>query len=241
MSAYQDVFKRYENKYLIDRSQFDQLKRLIEPYMEADAYGTHAIGNLYYDTDSFELIRHSIEKPVYKEKLRLRCYGIPKAGDLVFVEIKKKYKGVVYKRRTQMALAEACDYLNHRRYQGVPNQILNEIDWFMNLHQLSPKVFIGYDRTAYFGREDPALRITFDQNVRFRENELDLSQGSFGKPLIDSHQMIMEIKIPGVLPLWLSQMLTQLAIYPNSFSKYGNCYKNYLMEPVTLEGGKQYA
>lgn len=241
MTAYQDVFKRYENKYLISPQQFDQIKRLIEPYMEADTYGTHTIGNLYYDTENFELIRHSIDKPVYKEKLRLRCYGIPKSGDLVFVEIKKKYKGIVYKRRVQMALLEATDYLNHQHCRGMSNQILKEIDWFMTLYHLSPKVFIGYERTAYFGREDQALRITFDQNIRFREAELDLSKGSYGSPLIENDLLIMEIKIPDVLPLWLSQMLTQLAIYPSSFSKYGSCYKNYLLAALTLKGGELYA
>lgn len=241
MTVYQDVFKRYEKKYLINSQQLNQLKLLLAPYMKEDSYGTHTIGNLYYDTDSYELIRTSIDQPVYKEKLRLRCYGIPKADGQVFIEIKKKFKGVVYKRRIQMALFEANQCLSTGQYSGPPSQILQEIQWFNQRYRLAPKVYIAYERTAYFGLEDNQLRITFDQNVRFREQALDLSLGTFGRPLMAPDQVLMEIKIPGVMPLWLSQLLTRLEIFPSSFSKYGNCYKHYLMHNTYPKGGIQYA
>lgn len=241
MSAYQDSFKRYEKKYLLDKKQLNQFKLLTSLYMQEDDFGTHTINNIYYDTEDYTLIRNSIEKPIYKEKLRVRSYGIPKADDLVFIEIKKKYKGVVYKRRVQMSLNESEHYLQETLPPSEDGQILHEIDWFMNHYHPSPKVFIGYERTAYFAKDDPNLRITFDQNIRYRESDLDLSKGSYGFPLMRPEQTLMEIKIPGVMPLWLSQMLTRLEIFPTSFSKYGNCYKSYLKNHVHLEGGTRYA
>ncbi len=241
MSAYQNVFKRYEKKYMLSKQQLNQLKLLMSPYMQADDFGTHTISNIYYDTPDYALVRHSIDKPLYKEKLRVRSYGIPKAGDPVFIEIKKKYKGVVYKRRTQMSLYESNQYLQENLPPCKDGQILHEIDWFMNLYHPSPKVFIGYERTAYFAKEDSELRITFDQNIRFRTSELDLSKGSYGIPLISAEETLMEIKIPGVMPIWLSQMLTRLEIFPTSFSKYGNCYKSYLKDSTCPKGGSLYA
>lgn len=241
MSNYQDVFKRYEKKYLLNASQLSQFKLLTALYLEEDHYGTHTIANIYYDTDNYELIRTSIDSPIYKEKLRVRSYGIPKTDDMVFVEIKKKYKGVVYKRRVQMTLEEVNQYFQQGTLPVHTNQILSELTWFKERYAPSPKAFIAYERTAYFGKENEALRITFDQNIRFRETELDLSKGHYGKPILEAGQTLMEIKIPGVMPLWLSQILARLEIYPSSFSKYGNCYKQYLIDNVYPKGGRYYA
>lgn len=241
MSTYQNCFKRYEKKYLLNKTQLNQFKLLTALYLQADDFGTHTINNIYYDTDDYALIRNSIEKPIYKEKLRVRSYGIPQNDEPVFVELKKKYKGVVYKRRVQMGLTESNQYLQDHLPPCNDGQILHEIDWFMNYYHPSPKVFIGYERTAYFAKEDPNLRITFDQNIRYRETDLDLSKGSYGFPLMRPEQTLMEIKIPGVMPIWLSLILTRLEIFPTSFSKYGNCYKDHLKDHVHLQGGTQYA
>lgn len=241
MIAYQSDFKRYEKKYLLSSQQYGQLKWLMSSQMEPDRFGTHTISNIYYDTDNYALIRASIEKPVYKEKLRVRSYGIPKKEDPVFVEIKKKFKGVVYKRRVQMPQGEAAEFL-YRGATGLEtSQIVKEIQWFQIRYHPEPKVMIAYERTAYFGKENSEIRITFDQNIRFRDYELDLCKGHYGQPLIESGQVLMEIKIPGVMPLWLSQILAQLAIYPTSFSKYGNCYKNHLNNIICSKGEKNYA
>lgn len=248
MSSYQEVFKRYEKKYLLNQKQYDALKEALSLYMNEDSYGKHSINNIYYDTENFELIRASIDKPVYKEKLRLRSYGVPNANSEVFVEIKKKYKGVVYKRRTQLPLHEATAFIESANPEVIKGdispasaQILQEVQYFLNRYKLTPKVFIAYDRLALFGKEDSNLRITFDSDIRFRETELDLSLGTHGKPLLGPNEYLMEIKIPGVMPLWLSQTLTQLSIYPTSFSKYGNCYKQYLFYNTYTLGGQLYA
>ncbi|MDD2956294.1 MAG: polyphosphate polymerase domain-containing protein [Oscillospiraceae bacterium] len=230
--ADQTVFRRYEKKYLMTAGQYLPLRQALEAYMSPDRYGRHTICNLYYDTVDFQLIRLSIEKPVYKEKLRLRSYGVPDEDSKVFAEIKKKFKGVVYKRREALPLCEARGFLEN----GVPparqNQIVREIDWFLNRWQPIPQVFLAYDRIALFGREEPELRVTFDQNIRWRTTALDLAAGDWGAPLLPPGQILMEVKIPGAMPVWMAQLFGRLQIYPTSFSKYGTCYKNHLVRPA---------
>ena len=237
MAQYQYSFKRYEKKYMLDEQQYATLCLLLNGSMTADQYGLHTICNIYYDTSSYELIRTSIEKPLYKEKLRLRSYGVPKNGDMVFVEIKKKFEGIVYKRRIQLALDDARSYLASGNNPKESCQIMHEIDWFLKMYSPAPKIFIAYDRLALFGNDDENLRITFDCNIRFRESSLDLSKGSFGTPLLESGKIIMEIKIPGTMPLWLSRILSSLEIFPHSFSKYGTCYKNHIFSETLKKGG----
>lgn len=220
----QTVFKRTEKKYIITLNQRKQLLELISSQICSDKFGESTVCSLYFDTDDFRLIRNSIDKPVYKEKLRLRSYSTPKAGSNVFLELKKKYKGVVYKRRETLKYSDAMNYLNTRS-KPIDTQIMKEIDWTMNYYNgLKPKMFIAYDRTAFYSKEDSNLRITFDKNVRFRNYDLELGKGSYGDLILDSGLCIMEIKILNSMPLWLSNALTQLKIYPSSFSKYGTAY-----------------
>ena len=229
--ATQEIFKRYEMKYLLTETQHKLLLESLQPFVKKDDFDKYTICNIYFDTDNFRLIRDSIEKPIYKEKFRLRSYGVPKDQDLVFLELKKKYKGVVYKRRATMDHQNAMAYLGPRKKQEHPSQIMKEIDWFMNSNQPVPKVFIAYERCAYSGMEDSNLRITFDQNIRWRDYDLDLTLGDYGTPLLEKNLYLMEIKIPGTMPLWLAHILTDLDIHSSSFSKYGTCYtKNSVVE-----------
>lgn len=223
------IFERVEKKYLLNRNQYHLLLKAVEPYMSVDGYGKHTIGNIYYDTDAYELISRSIDKPKYKEKFRVRSYGVPKANDKVFLEIKKKYKGVVYKRRVSMTLKEAEDYLERGVRPKKEGQILKEIDYLMSFYDLSPKVYLAYDRIAYFGKENPDVRITFDHNIRSRDYDVRLEEGDYGAQFLDDYQYLMEIKVPGAMPLWLSKILSDLEIYPTSFSKYGNVYKQLIL------------
>lgn len=220
------VFQRIEKKYLLKEEQYEKLIQRIEPYMSMDNYGKHTICNIYYDTDSFELIRESIEKPEYKEKLRLRSYGTPKMTDKVYLEIKKKYDGIVYKRRISLTLEEAVNYLEYGIRPLRDCQILREIDYFIQFYRPSTKVFLAYDRVAYFGKEDPEVRLTFDTNIRSRQEDLDLTHGDYGTYLLEKGYHLMEIKVPLAMPMWLSRALSELEIYPVSFSKYGNVYRN---------------
>lgn len=253
MNSVQTVFQRTEKKYLITEAQFRNIIGTVEAHTNPDKHKEYTICSLYYDTPQDLLIRRSIDKPVYKEKLRLRCYGVPDENSPAFAEIKKKYKKVVYKRRAEMSFADAWNLLNgmpsramqiQKKYDD-QKQILNEISWFMKSYSdLAPAMLISYDRTAYFAKDNPKLRITFDKNVLWRDTKLSPAEGIWGNDLLRNLDLpdvpkhfrcsddlrIMEIKIPGAMPVWLAELLAQNEIYPTSFSKYGNAYKQKLLK-----------
>lgn len=225
VEAYQEVFKRYEKKYVIDESTYEKLITRLAKHFISDKYGKSKVCNIYYDTPDHLLIRNSIEKPVYKEKLRVRSYGVPDDDSMVFVELKKKYKGVVYKRRVEMTLSQSRDFIAGKSSPGENPQIENELKYFLDFYKgIAPAMYLSYDRIALCGIENPALRITFDSNIIYREEELELDKGIQGKELLPDGTKIMEIKIPGAMPVWLSKILDALKIYPSSFSKYGTAY-----------------
>ena len=224
------TFKRYEKKYLLSARKFELLWERLREHLVPDLFHRSTVCSIYYDSDDFSLIRHSLEKPVYKEKLRLRSYNVPGPDGEVFVELKKKYKGVVYKRRVRMSAVEAERYLAGQSRPTEDGQILREIDFFLQTHEVSPKAFIACEREAWVDREEPELRITFDRNLRWRDTDLHLTAGSDGESLLPDGEVLMEIKIPGAAPLWLAHLLSELEIFPTSFSKYGTCYRQDLLE-----------
>lgn len=224
-----NVFQRIEKKYHLSGEKYWALIQALKPYMQMDEYARHTICNIYYDTPNYDLIRHSIEKPSYKEKLRLRSYGVPGPQDTVYIEIKKKWQRTVYKRRTAMALNQAEAWLNHGLRPNLDSQILREIDYFLNFYRPVPALFLAYDRIACYGIQNHELRMTFDANIRSRETNLSLAAGDSGAALLASDEILMEIKLPDAMPLWLSGILSEHEIYPTSFSKYGNIYKRKLI------------
>ncbi len=223
-----ETFKRMEKKYVLNPNQFEMLFSKIRNHLKEDKYFESNISNLYFDTDDFSLINKSIEKPIYKEKIRLRSYYLPHEEDKVFFEIKKKYKGISNKRRICITLKEFNDYY----YKGiVPNcnkQILNELNYIIKNYNLKPKVMLAYDRLSYYDKDNKNLRITFDKNLRYRTNDLNLTLGSSGHKYFNNDECIMELKTLDTFPIWLTSILSELKIYPISFSKYGNIYKNYI-------------
>ncbi len=226
----QEVFKRTEKKYLLTRRQMEVLQAAMADRMEPDVYGKYSIYNIYFDTPDFSLIRTSIEKPVYKEKIRLRSYCAPHADDSVFLELKKKSEGVVGKRRVTLTLKEAERYLLWRIYpERADCQILHEIDFALARYQVVPAAYIAYDREALSGIEDSQLRITFDENITCRKTDLKLEQGRYGISLLEEELILMEIKIPGAMPVWLAELLSEMEIFPVSYSKYGTYYKQYIL------------
>lgn len=225
----QNIFKRYEMKYLISRSQQKYIKRQMEQYMCADRYGGSTVCNIYFDTPSYLLIRRSLDGPVYKEKLRLRSYGVATPGSKTFLELKKKYQKVVHKRRVAMPEKEAMCYLCNG-VRTVDSQIIHEIDYFMRFYDgLQPKVFLSYRREAFFGAEDADFRVTFDENILWRDDDLSLCSGIYGLPLLDSGQVLMEVKATNSIPLWMTALLSENQIHKTSFSKYGNAYRAILL------------
>ncbi len=226
----QTCFRRYEKKYFLTIEQYIAFRQMAAPMLRADDYGRYTLGNIYYDTDDYRLIRASLEKPVYKEKLRVRSYGVPGPEDNVFAEIKKKYDGVVYKRRITLPECDCAGFLGGigRREDG--GQISREIEYFQSFYHTVPKVYIAYDREAFQGIDNPDLRVTFDTGLRYRLDRLSLSEGDDGLPIIDTDMILMEIKIPGACPLWLCDILSSLGIRSVSFSKYGTCYTNHILK-----------
>ena len=231
--AIQSCFARRETKYFLTRKQYDGMLAGMAAHTAPDVYPRYTINNIYFDTDNYRLIRDSLEKPVYKEKLRLRSYGQVGDGQTVFLEMKKKLDGMVYKRRIVLPIEEAEAYLARGERPTDDSQILREIDWLRRCYDLKPAAFIGYEREAYAGVEDEELRITFDTNLRWRSTDLDLRSKDRGEVLGPPDAILMEVKFPGVCPFWLSRLMSELGVKRTSFSKYGTCYVDHLMTPPT--------
>ncbi len=224
--AFQTVFKRYELKYLLTPGQKEILLAAMEPYMKPDQYGRTTIRNLYYDTDSWLLIRRSIDKPIYKEKLRIRSYSRADSVSTVFVELKKKYQSVVYKRRISLPNREAMAWLSGERHCEKHTQIAREIDYFLSYYQtLRPTVFLSYERQAYYATDGSDFRVTFDDRILCRRDDLSLESEVYGTQLLPERKILMEIKCAGGIPLWMTQVLSKERIYKTSFSKYGTAYQ----------------
>ncbi|MEE0955886.1 MAG: polyphosphate polymerase domain-containing protein [Eubacterium sp.] len=271
MDQFTQIFQRVEKKYLLTEYQYFALRRFLQGFARVDRYGETGILNIYYDTPDFRLIRESIDGPAYKEKLRLRSYGVPTDDSDAFIEIKKKYKGIVYKRRIDMPYRQAADYLDRTGTQnataqvgsspadgaagekisaaaagipsvaaenaaGIPSetaesaaektstdiQIRREIEWFFQIYpELGPRMAISYDRIAMEGITDPDFRVTFDRNIRWRTEDLDLEAGNGGREILNPGTYLMELKIRGAADPALAYEMSRLGIFPIGFSKYG--------------------
>ena len=220
-----NIFRRVEKKYLLTKEEKDNLFNLIWPYIEEDKYFKSIISNIYFDTVDNDIIINSIDKPIFKEKLRLRSYTVPVDMDsVVFLEIKRKFKGVVGKRRVSLKLKDFYDFYDNRDYEK--SQIFEEIRYAFDYYGLVPKIFVGYDRVSYKGKDDEGLRITFDSNLRSRFDNLRLEYEDTGDNYFDCDMYIMEIKTLGAMPFWLVDSLSKLKIYPISFSKVGRIYSS---------------
>lgn len=236
----QMIFKRYELKYILTAAQKQAVLEAMVPHMQLDRYGRDTIRNIYFDTENYRLIRRSMEKPVYKEKLRLRSYRQVAAEGDVYVELKKKYDGVVYKRRLVMPQKQAIDCIAAGVAIPVDSQISREIDYFVRYYQgLRPKVFLSYEREAYYALDGSDFRVTFDENILYRQEKLSLSEGIYGSSLLAEGLTLMEIKTPGAIPLWMTKCLTGAGIYKTSFSKYGAAYTD--MMHKSAKGEEKYA
>ena len=228
--ALKTIFKRYEIKFILTIEQKERLLRAIEPYMSLDQYGRSLIGSVYFDTPNYRLIRRSIEKPAYKEKLRIRSYGRVGEDSTVFVELKKKYKKVVYKRRVSLPLNEAMSWLSGDTSCPTETQITKEIDYFLKYYgDIRPSALLTYEREAFYAKDGSDFRLTFDENVLFRQDDFDLSSPIGGRPILPEGYLLMELKCPGGIPMWMVRLLSEEKLYKTPFSKYGTAYTNYIV------------
>lgn len=228
--AIQTVFKRYEKKYMLTAKQKEKILQAMQEYMELDKYGRTEIRNIYFDTDNYRLIRRSIDRPTYKEKLRVRSYGGATEDSRVFVELKKKYDGVVYKRRLGLPYSSAMSWLAGETECPVDSQIAREIEYFLKYYgNLRPTAFLSYEREAYYEKNGGSFRITFDDTILFRTSDISLTADAYGEPLLEDGCVLMEIKCSGGIPLWLVRVLSEEKIYKASFSKYGTGYTRLIL------------
>ena len=253
--ADQMIFKRFEIKYMIDEAVFEKLMQVMDGYMIADEHGRSTVCSLYYDTPKHLLIRRSLEHPIYKEKLRLRSYGVAKPSDTVFVELKKKFCSVVYKRRIAMTYDKALSYLAGNGQiagsqvadskiagskiagsqvaesqiagsQITDSQIASEINYALKIYEnLAPAVLLSYEREAFYARNNHEFRVTFDRNILWRDYDLSLDKGIYGTPILADQKVLMEVKTDGAIPRWMADFLTANKLYKTSFSKYGTAYR----------------
>lgn len=224
--AYQNVFQRYELKYLLTQEQKAVVLKAMKPYMELDQYGRTTIRNVYFDTDNYRLIRRSIERPAYKEKIRVRSYCQSDDNSIVFVELKKKYDSLVYKRRQAVPQIQAIDWLQNEKHLKEQNQIVREIDYFLSYYEnLQPTIFLSYEREAYYSKAGDDFRVTFDDHILCRQEDLSLTSEVFGTSILEEGKVLMEIKCSGGIPLWMTKVLSEQKIYKTSFSKYGRAYE----------------
>ena len=234
--ANQSIFKRYEVKYLMTLEQKEKLLQVMKEHMALDQYGRVTIRNIYFDTNDYRLIRHSIERPIYKEKLRIRSYRKVDSDGKVFVELKKKYDHVVYKRRISMREKEAMEWVCEGKTSHEETQIAKEITYFMKYYgNLHPTVFLSYEREAYYSKDGSDFRVTFDDHILCRENELTLKSEVYGTSILEEGKVIMEIKCSGGIPLWMTKVLSGEKIYKTSYSKYGTAYRTMIYPKLKEE------
>ena len=231
--AFQTVFKRYELKYMLTSEQKQAILEAMAPYMALDKYGRTTIRNIYFDTENYRLIRRSIEKPAYKEKLRIRSYAQASADSTVFVELKKKYDDVVYKRRLILCERDAMAWVLGEKSCPADTQISRESDSFIGFYgKLIPSVFLTYEREAYFEKSGGDFRVTFDDTILARQTEIDLCAPVYGTPILPEGTVLMELKCAGAMPLWMARTLSKECIRKTSFSKYGTAYEKLIFPEI---------
>ena len=232
-------FKRFEKKFILTSEQYNKLLPILLNYMNLDKHckvgENYNRYNIYYDTLNNDVIRHSISKPYYKEKLRLRSYNVPNSlDDKVFLELKKKINGIVNKRRVVMTLGEVYEFLENRKKPNFDdyenNQVIREIEYYLSKNKVYPNVYIGYSRKALFGKDDKEFWVTFDNEITARRNYLYLTSGCFGYDILGENKFLMEVKFLGSIPLWFTKILSDLKIYNTHYSKYGTEYMMYCLD-----------
>jgi hypothetical protein len=234
-------FQRYEQKYLLNDFQYHAVLKTLDEFTRPDEYGPSTVYSVYYDNENFEIARKALGKSAYKEKLRLRSYGIPHPGDTVYLELKKKLNGLTYKQRIPLPFSGTEQCLDFRTDDVHRTYILDEIQWFLRSYNPFPQFMISYNRTAFRGRENSALRITFDSNIRCETAGSGFSSPLPGIPLLDTGARLMELKVDTAMPLFFSAYLSGLNIFPVSFSKYRKAYEILLNENLFNNQGLRYA
>ena len=229
----QYIFERHEKKYLISKEQAEDLQKIFSQYMDADKYGEYLVQNIYFDNDNWDVIRKSTEKPLYKEKMRLRCYDLPNKESKVFFELKKKFDGTVYKRRCAIPFGDLLFRPVIEIAEQQESQIMKELYFYMMKNMVEEKAYISYKRKAFNGSEKSKLRVSFDSDIRFRLDNMNFLNPKLGSLVLPQDKIVLEIKALGAMPLWMAGLLSEYKIFPVAFSKYGTSYTDFIIkEPL---------
>ncbi|MFD1850905.1 polyphosphate polymerase domain-containing protein [Oceanobacillus bengalensis] len=224
-----EIFRRREQKYLITTDQYSELVYQLLPYMRPDKFGVdgmYTVTSLYFESSDYKIYFETKNKLRYRQKLRLRIYNDTDINSTAFFEVKQKHKDVVNKRRMLLPLKEAYRYLERLEncsldsYETSNLQVLREIDYFRSLYRLEPAMVVSYDRHALHCIYDPDLRITFDHNLRCRNDDLQVEKGPHGINFIDKNLIVLEVKVNDSVPLWLTRILQQINCKQRSASKF---------------------
>lgn len=223
-------FKRYERKYLVSKSKAQDFLSLVSDRLSFDAFCVggrkYRIYNIYFDTDDFAVIRESVSKPAFKEKARFRAYDNYAETGMGFLEIKRKIRGVVVKRRIALSEPDALRFVSTGVLPpDLDGQMARELKWYFDCNDVGPRAYISYDRMAFFCTDDKNIRVTFDDNILYRTHDVSVLAGDDGQSLLPSDICILELKFAEAMPVWMASALSECEIYPHSFSKYGNVYK----------------
>lgn len=241
-----EIFTRKEQKYLISLEQYHELVKRMSPYMRSDKYGVdgrYTVTSLYFESPHHHIYFETKNKLKFRQKLRLRVYDHTDLTGNAFFEVKQKHKKVVNKRRMVLPLREAYRYLKNDATSSIETyitsntQVFKEIDHFRQLYELYPEMIISYDRHALHAILDPELRVTFDFNLRCRNDDLLLEHGPHGEYFIDENLVVLEVKVNHSVPLWLTRMLQELACEQRSASKY--CTSIECLKGIELPQGSQ--
>ena len=236
MKGYVSNFKRVEKKYMFTIDKYNELMKRLDTKLDPNEFPNSSILNIYFDTDNYDLAIKSIQKPVYKEKIRLRSYNKPSKDSSVFLEIKRKCDSVVSKRRIEMKLSDLELYVKDKdSLESSNNQIKKELDYYFDRYDLRPTMYLSYLREAYYDPTDRDFRVTFDSNVIAREYDLNLDSLNYGTNILEKDKYIMEIKTLGSIPLWFVKMINELGIMPCGFSKYGEAYTQLVLKANNCE------
>ena len=226
----QVFFARHEEKYLLSAEQAHGLIRDLALVRENP--GEYLVQSIYFDTDNWDVIRSSIEKPLYKEKLRLRCYDVPGSDPQIYLELKKKFNGVVYKQRELIPFLNPDHFILGTFLEQEDSHTSRELAYYLHKTGVQKKIFLSYTRAAFTFPGQGSVRITFDRDVYFRLHNLAFNGSAYGSaygcPILSDDMRVMELKTAGGIPLGLARYLSEKQIFPVSFSKYGRCYSNYI-------------
>ena len=229
-----DFFRRVEKKYVINKKQYEALQKAMQDKMVEDEHGKSTIYNVYYDTEQYDLIKHSISKPIFKDKVRIRSYNAPTQNSKVYLEIKRKYDGIVSKRRIQTSLETFYESFKSPK-ETAKGQVEKELTYYFKHYHLIPTMFLSYERNAYYEKGNSDFRITFDTNIIARDYDLQMEKGNYGTVILGKDNYVMEIKTLGAMPIWFVHLLDELNIYPAGFSKYGEAYQELILKENSMK------